>query len=100
MYARDEQYLLDVLEDGFGDPFPCRRLAEKIVHIGPFTGTVRLRVSLDDVTFPEIHEEVSDGSNADGVLVPLPYACRAVRVESDGVVGDPPAVTLSGFLIG
>lgn len=100
MYARDEQIQLHVPDaDGFGNPQPCRRLTEKCVQIGPFTGTLRIQGTIDDTTWPEIHEEVGAGAG-DGVFVSIPFALRAVRLQRDSIVGDPPLVTLSGLLIG
>jgi hypothetical protein len=100
MYARDEQYPLHVAEaDGLGDPFPCRRLAEKCVQIGPFTGGLRLRATLDGVTWPVIHEEVGAPAG-DGAVVAVPLAVKAIRTEAVAIVGDAPAVTLGGLLIG
>jgi hypothetical protein len=101
MYARDEQYDLDVPEAaGLGEPFPCRRLAEKCLQIGPFDGEVKILGSLDGATWPEVHGEVGDPAG-DGSLVAIPMALKLVRVELVSLAaGDPPTVKLGGFLIG
>lgn len=100
MYARPEEYRLDVPDaDGVGDPFPCRRLAQKCVQFGPFDGTLRLLATSDEVNWPAVHEEVGDGTG-EGTIIPLELTVRAVRVERAGLTGDPPTVTLSGLLVG
>ncbi len=99
MYARPEDYALDVpaTADGLGAPFPCRRMVDKCVQITPFTGTILIRASVDEVNWPIVHEET--GGAADGAFVALPLAVRAIRLEFDGVGGSPTA-RISGVLMG
>lgn len=99
-YSRDEQLDVHVPDsDTYGDPTPCRRLAEKVVQVGPFTGSLKVRATIDGVNWPVVHT-VTGAPAGDGEFVPVPFAVRAVLVEPDGITGPLPVVTLSGFLIG
>lgn len=98
--ARQEDYDLEVLSaDGAdGASQNARHLIEKVVQVGPFEGTIRIRGSNDGTNFPVI-QEVTDTGTGDGVFVPIGYPTVTVYIETVTITSVPkvvPTVKLSG----